>query len=239
MNIPETSQTVEKAARIVYFGLYNPKKISQNREFINLFKEYEISSELQEFVRAIANGFELDVIQVEKTGVFLYPKTGSIFTPRISDIPILGKEKNKDYLSLILLAIAAYFYPQMHHFEHPGYSGPGIDAVLIDKYIREKVDSIIEKMDPEELYGSVDEPGLDKLLLKYRRLKKSGDKITEQSSSFYLIRKALDFLKNQRMLIEDGDKYFPSKRFKYQMEELATSEIFNNFIGKISEDDLD
>ena len=46
MTISEISQIVEKAGRIIYFGLSSPKQISINQEFQNLYKEYAINSEL-------------------------------------------------------------------------------------------------------------------------------------------------------------------------------------------------
>ena len=95
MTISEISQIVEKAGRIIYFGLSSPKQISINQEFQNLYKEYAINSELQEYVKAIAQALNLHVITIERTGVFLSPKKGSPFAPRLSDIPVLGREKNK------------------------------------------------------------------------------------------------------------------------------------------------
>ncbi|MFX0103030.1 MAG: hypothetical protein ACFFCS_25920, partial [Candidatus Hodarchaeota archaeon] len=71
MEISEKSQKVEKAARIIYYGLENPKNIGTIHEYNDLYKDYEEDSELQEYVKVIAEGLQLTLSRVGLEGVYL------------------------------------------------------------------------------------------------------------------------------------------------------------------------
>lgn len=232
MTVSEISQIVEKAARIIYFGLLNPKKISSNNEYQNLYREYVISSELQEYVKAIAQAFNLYIIAVERDAVYLSPKKDSPFLPRISDIPILGKEKNRGIYVLIVVAIAAYFFPDTYSFQERGLNKIGLDAESLHNFIINRIEQIKDEKGDSILNMDRDQPDLHRLLGTYYSMNKASD-INPQSTSTYFIEKTFEYLKKQRLLTSDNNKFIPTSKFKLQMEDFSNNEYYIQFLRSL------
>lgn len=235
MTVSEISQIVEKAGRIIYFGLVNPKEISKNQEYQNLYKEYIISSELQEYVKSIAQSLNLYIITIERNGVYLSPKRGSPFTPRLSDIPVLGKLKNKGLFALIMVAIAAYFYPDPQSFQQKGIQKIGLDSNTLHVHIIDKIEQLKESLGDDIIKEDKDHPELIRLLTIFYKMKKVSD-INPQSTTIYFIEKTFEALKKQRLVTLDNERYIPTTRFRYQMEEFSNNEKYIEFINLLTKE---
>lgn len=232
MTIAEIIQVVEKAARIIYYGLSNPKKLGSNSEYQNLYREYVVSSELQSYVEVIAESLELYLIGVEKDVIYLSPKKDSPFLPRLKDIPVLGKEKNRGIFILIMVAIAAYFFHDKHSFHQRGYHIPGLDSETLHRYIIDKIEQIKTEKGENILNIDKNSPELNRLLSIYYSMKKDSDK-NIYSTTKYFIEKTFDYMEQLRLLTIDNEKYIPTSRFRLQMEDFSNKELYLHFVNTL------
>ena len=228
-----TSQLVEKAARLVYFGLENQRRLGINREFVELVREYESDSDLKEYVQSIADGLNLTLSRVSLDGVYLIPKKMSIFVPRIMDIPVLGREKYKGIMGLILVAIAAYFFPEPNLLFQAGINAVAATPETIHNYIMERVGRLVKEFGDDLLAISDDEPDEATIIAEYNQLQKTSEK-HPRSDALYYIKKVFEHLGEQGLVSKEGEGYLPTIRFKYQMEELSLNEYFIGFMSNFT-----
>ncbi|WP_371801688.1 DUF6063 family protein [Candidatus Lokiarchaeum ossiferum] len=236
MEIGDMVEIVNKAGRILYYGLEFPKKIMYIHEYSELFREYQINSALQIFVETLAESLNLNILAVEKTGVYLSPSHNSPFSPNLSDIPVLGKESNRGLYALILMAVAAYFFPTPDRFQDQGYSSVGVTTEKLHDFITGKINEVIDKFGEEILATSAESPHCIKLLADYRKLHKESE-INSKSTALYFIKTAFDHLKHERLITEESDEYLPTNKFRIFMEEFSTNENYLSFLKGILLDD--
>lgn len=236
MSIVEISQLVEKAAKIVYYGLLNPPKLSSNQEYQTLYEEYIRNSELQEYLQSIASGLELKIFAIERDAVHISPNYRSPFHPNIEDIPVLGKEKNRGLFALIQVAIAAWFFSSQTAFSERGMKGFGIIPEDIHDFIEENIENLIKKKGEAIIKFDPENTSLQNLLSEFHSLNRISQ-TNPQSTTLYYIKKTAEYMKSQRLLTMNGDRYIPTTRFKIQMEEFCSNSYYLEFLDLFQNQD--
>ncbi len=232
MDIGDMVELVNKAGRILFYGLEFPKKIMYIQEYNELFREYQINSTLQRFVEALAESLYLKILAVERTGVYISPLYDSPFSPNLNDIPVLGKENKRGIFALIMMSLASYFFPTPDRFLEQGYSSVGVTYEKLHEFIIGKINEIIEKQGDEILATSAESPHSIKLLAEYKKLQKESE-INPKSTAIYYIKTTFDHLKQERLITEENEEYLPTKKFRIYMEDFSTNDNYLNFLKEI------
>ncbi len=222
---------IEKAARLVAFGLDYKTVAINDLEYKDLIKTYKSDSAFQQCVQAIAAGFKLRVLSVEDYAIILGPGKDSIFTFKLADAGPEVKAQSKEIFGIALLGIAAYLFPKQTSFLGSSPSvAPRVSPKEIDEYIRGKCKSIIEK------HGSQDAPATNlELLQKHQAYLNMpqvvSDSVKSMSTSTMQIKRTLDFLVTHGLARKaDGDEYYILPRFQLLLKELSSNEEFINFL---------
>ena len=220
-------QDIEKASRLVYLGLDSSKSLGRLHEYKELFRSYTRSSTFQDIVHAICQGMNLRLVDIDASGIILSAEDNSVFVARAGDLPLRYKASTRRYLALIMLGIAAFFFPTSQQFSRRGQSTAGLTPKTLDEFIRNTATKAKEKYKPSD-------PGVedDEIILfeEYLSLKKDLGKTSSRSSSIDLINQVLKYMKDQKLLVVDNERYYPTKRFKLQMEELSKNTIYKIMI---------
>ncbi|MFX0102180.1 MAG: hypothetical protein ACFFCS_21620, partial [Candidatus Hodarchaeota archaeon] len=137
--------------------------------------------------------------------------------------------KHRGILSLILIAIAAYFFPDPSRLFQKGINTIGVTPEMINNYIIERIEQLVEKYGEDILASSEENPDEMRIIAEYKQLTKFSD-IHPKSNAFYYIGKVFDYLSEQRLVTKQDGLYLPTISFKYQMEELCVNEHFIQFM---------
>lgn len=220
-------QEIEKASRLVYLGLDSSRSLGRLNEYKELFRSYARSSTFQDIVHAICQGMKLRLVDIDASGIILSAEDNSLFVARAGDLPLRYKGSSRRYLALIMLGIAAFFFPTSQQLSRRGQSTAGLTPKILDEFIRSTATKAKEKHKPSD-------PGMedDDILLfeEYLSLKKDLGKTSSRSSSVDLIKQVLKYMKDQKLLVVDNERYYPTKRFKLQMEELSKNTIYKKMV---------
>ncbi len=135
------AQMIEKAARLVYLGLESAPGLSTSGEYKELLREYKNNSAFRVAMNAIVSGLELEVLEVDISGIFLRPRSRSIFAMKRSSLD--------KYVGLILISLAAYYFPNDAAFDEESahFTSP-ITVNKLDVFIRDKCRRIKEDQKP-------------------------------------------------------------------------------------------
>ncbi|MFX1254152.1 MAG: DUF6063 family protein [Promethearchaeota archaeon] len=224
------SQLVEKAAKLIYLGLESPPGLSANREFKDFLREYKNNSSFRNIANAISNGLQLEILDVDNAGIFLRPLPRSVFAMRRSSVKKLVEKGQDRYVGLILIALAAYYFSNDSSFDEESthFTSP-ITIHKIDGYIREKCKNIKEKSKPDDVPAG--NKILELLLMSYLQLpNESYPGSKSRSTCEYFIRKTLNFLIEQRLFIKKSENYWPTPKFRFQMESMAENDNVKQFL---------
>ena len=211
------TRNIHKASRIIYLGLENPRKLRENREFRELFQDYESNPDIRSYVEAIAEGLNLQVLLIDNVSIQLLPKSNAIFSMKSDDLPNFRTADSRKYFGLILLGISAYYYPQLQNFEQHS-TALGLDDKTLDVFIRDRAQSLRNQLPVNEQDAPAgDDAGLEKLLIGFLALKSDDTNINTRSTSLAFINNCFRYLVDQRLLIEDADRYYPTQKFKIKI----------------------
>lgn len=215
-------EIIEKAARFIYMGLESRRNLSGSREFKELLRSFKNDSSFRRVVKAIASGFYLEILAADHAGVFLRPNANSIFASRLSKIRP-GKPSEDKYTGLILIALAAYYFPKDASFEKSSFHTDSITVHKLAAFIREKAENLREKVQPEHVEAGKDQ--LELLLTSYLQLPgESQLDSKKQNSREYFITRTLKFLEKQKLFIFRDNKYWPTPKFRFQMENMSEND---------------
>lgn len=238
--------TLHRAARLVMKGLNPRLRPSGDMEYRDLLNTYLADMEFRDFVHTIACALETRVLDVSPAGIVLAPQPGSRFAATISDYRSRLGDVDRGLVALVLVAVAATFFPTAASLEI--IDRPGEASVNVSR-IRDNLIGLCQRLEqafnanpksvPEQLrecWRSVLErpvvrPPMDKDVGKPRR--------AALSELDGLIRIVLNNLEDQGMVFKeqtrDEDEYFSARRYKVHLRELAANEVFD-FCGKLARD---
>nr|MDO8085936.1 DUF6063 family protein [Candidatus Sigynarchaeum springense] len=223
---------LERAARLIYLGLDTRQVPVGDLEYRDLVKKYKVEGKFQQLVRHVATGLNLKVLDVDDFGIVLCPNPDCLFAFKLSDIKAKPEREERVVWAVIILGIAAYFYPKRKSFlEGPAESLKTATVVEIDEFIRAKCQLMIKA------HGKVDAPvGTPEKTTIYQvyvNLPQVDGMIEKsRSTSLYYVRQVFEFLVKQGLVgkREEEDTYTIYDKFKLLISELATNDAFIEFI---------
>ncbi|MHA1401762.1 MAG: DUF6063 family protein [Candidatus Heimdallarchaeaceae archaeon] len=224
-------QDVEKAARLIYFGLEKRKNLQLTREYKELLSEFHNNSHFRGLTNAIASGLYLEILSVDASGIYLNPQPNSVFALKSSSVNKLLDKGHDRYIGLILLAIAAFYFPTDVSFDQESsYHTAPISVHELNNFIHKKCVEIKEKVKPSDVTAGDDE--LELLLTSYLQLPNEttiNDK--SRSTKEYFIRKTFRFLIEQGLFFEKDEQYWPTHKFRLQMDAMVSNELIKKLVG--------
>ncbi|NHI92057.1 MAG: hypothetical protein EAX96_06100 [Candidatus Lokiarchaeota archaeon] len=221
---------VEKATELIYLGLRQQKNLTAEPYHMELLKMYRNESMFRELVHVIARGLKLGIIEIDESGVFLRPDHDSIFAKKRSDLLNLTKGGRDKYSFVILIGLAAQYFPKESSFdERSQYITEPITISELDEYIRKRCRMLKERENPED---SIAGDKTTELLLNSYLSLPSEEKILSSSrnTSNAHIRNVFTFLKSEKLLLEEDGKFYPTMKFKNQIYNLTENEGIRRLI---------
>ena len=224
---------IERAARLIYLGLEGKKGLSGNEEFNELFRSYRTDSKFVFAVQAIATGIHLDILDIDHSGIYLRPHRGSIFAKTRTQIRKLTEKGQDRYTGIILVALAAYYFPKDSAFDEESvHSTLPITIGGLDLFIREKCRKIKEREKPPDRPAG--DETMEILLTSFLNLPtESQIESTRRVTSPAYIKKTLKSLAEEGLFIEKKNKFWPTAKFRHQMQSMAENEYVKSFIESI------
>ena len=229
---------IEDAAKLIYYGLENNYRYIHDSGYINLLEKYQNDTQFQNIVRSIGVGLKIKVLAIEDFGVILHPLEDSIFTSTLKDYELNIKSEQKKVWGLILLAIAAYYYPTKESFD---YISPieikRFTIEMIDEFLRTKCESLKKQL--ESIDVPSDHPELEVMYNNYLNIIQVDSRIEKsRSTTLSKIKKVFEYLLTQGLMRKniETDEYISHPKFNLLIEELAKNEYFKIFINEINEE---
>jgi len=232
----EYNNKIEEASKLLYLGIKGDITKKDNLTFKTLYKKFRSDSELRTIFEIIVEGMRLEILDVDDTGVYLHPKSDSIFCIRKEDVKSISDSEIAPYTTLVFIALASFLFPQAQSFEKDPYEGFRFtDQELVD-HIEEHCNLIMES-------SKVEDPEIDKeefLLLAqaFLNLKnESSPDSKERNTKQYFVKRALRFLLDQNFLKKSGNIYLTQIRLRLEIENLAKDTYIKDLIDKFRSDD--
>lgn len=227
------SLIVEKATRLIYYGIEKQRTYTKNPDYQSLLNEFENDSQFRLILNSVASGFKLEVLAINQSGVYLRPWKDSTFAISLTDINRLTGRDTDEYIGLILIALAAYYFPKEMDFQDP----PSLPVSVfdLDEYIREKCKLIKQNLSESDMVQ--EEKSLEKLAISYYQ-KSSIDDQKEKSkdTTTAMIRKVLKFLTKEKLFTKygnDDDTFLPTYRFSLAMDSMVNNQYLIEFLDII------
>ena len=227
----------QKAVRLIYKGLRPRNSGLQDAEYAQLLAHWDADPAFRDEVTRHASVMELSVIHVDNRKIFLRPShEDSIFAPRLSDIRANASDLDRGALALIFIAVGAAFFRTGGDLVGRGDQDPELTAEQIESILDELCTKLAER-NPEDpaRRDQVLHEGWRILLSKPRRTE------TEQRASMAtrlgMVKIVISRLIDYDMLIENRagevDSYVPTERFRLQLAEVLTNEIYDRCIREL------
>ncbi len=226
---------VEKAARLVYFGLSEKLTVTEKNEYLELYQEYKKDVNFRKVMIRIAGGFHLDILNIDSTGIYLRAHSKSIFSYSLTNLRKFTKDNNERIYLIIFIGLASYVFPRNNSFEEESsFNTLPITIHEFENYFRDKCKEILGKLRTKG--HKKDDPDTELLLTSYMSLPTAGSlEDKSRNTSYFHVKKALKFLVASGFFIKQESEYFPTKRFFHHMESLSENEqikiILNEFEG--------
>ena len=236
MTTNEDLSLIEQAEGLLYFGLKGKQNPSEKSHYKDLLRKYQINQDFRKIFESIAKGQKLNVIEVNEKGVFLRPEPNSIYHFKKHDISSIVNDEMEPFSLIILVGIAAWFFPDNISAEKQLRETDFITVeeivALLEEYCVKMVKNALKDKDEEQLKDpEVGEEELVMVAQRYLSLhedSKLGS--SEQKTKQGYIRRVLNFLESQNYLLEDDDKYYLTPRFKYEMDYMVQNEEMKGLI---------
>ncbi len=223
---------VEKASRLVYFGLSEKLTISEQTEYLELYQEYKKNVSFRKVVILVATGLHLDILDIDTTEIYLRAHPKSIFSYSLANIRRFTKDSSERIYLIIFIGLASYVFPRSNSFEEESsFNTFPITIPELDVYLRDKCKEILNKIKSKGY--KKDDPDTELLLTSYLSLSTpSSLEDRSRNTSFFHIKQAFKFLVSSRFLIKQDIQYLPTKKFFYHMESLSENESIKDILKK-------
>lgn len=130
---------VGAASELIAFGLSRSARPVDGSDYRNLLDRYRTEIRFKDIVDTIAEGLGLEVLGTPRTGLVLAPDPSGPFATRLADLRTMTSEE-KLVFGLILLALAAYAYPNDVDLDDPDTKL--IDVIKVDEFIRAAISGL-------------------------------------------------------------------------------------------------
>jgi hypothetical protein len=233
-----SEQTIIRSARLVYKGLQPRLRPAQDVEYQSLLRDYQSDEQFRRNVHQIAAGMHCTVVDVSvRFGIILAPAADTRFSMTAADFRARLKIEDKGILALILVAIAATFFPTASSLDSSEVSSE-LSATV--NQIRQRLQAICRGFeaahasDPSALPPHLQDSW--RAILRKPSVRESresdGGKILRGSVADLngMILIAIRGLVDGGLLVEEESsnepQYIPLSRFRIQVRELAADRLF-------------
>lgn len=141
---------VQSASELLSFGLARTARPIEGSDHRQLLDRYRTDIGFKDVVDTIAEGLGLEVLGTPRTGLVLAPDPTGPFATRLADLKAMSAE-DKLVFGLILLALAAYAYPNDIDLDDPDTKL--VDVVKVDEFIRSAIKGLQALEAPEGSSG--------------------------------------------------------------------------------------
>lgn len=232
-----------EAARLIGYGL-RPKQLpARDLDYSDLVLRYNTDDTFADVVKAVAEGFEVNVLAVSKaTGIVLAPREDSVFSLRLDEYArratMTGRGADKLIHGLVHVAIAALAFPRPDDLANDTYVG-AVSVDEVDAVIREACRVLEERSrEAEENNDPLDTaPDLEFAWRAYARrpaATATKDGRLAADSTRGMITKAVRFLADQGFLTQRAKDtvgvYNTTPKYQVQVRELAATAAFRELL---------
>lgn len=234
---------VTDAARLIGYGLRPRQLPARDLDYADLVIRYVEDDDFADVVRAVAEGFELQVLAVSKpTGIVLAPREESVFALRFDEYAkrasLAGRSADKVIHGLAHVAIAALAFPRPDDLANDTYVGQ-VTVDEVDAVIREACRVLDERAkEAEENNDPLDTaPDLERAWRAYARrpaATATKDNRLAPDSTRGMVTKAVRFLVEQGFLSQRAKDttgtYLTTPKYQVQVRELASTAAFRELL---------
>lgn len=139
------------AGRLLGFGLTRGARPVEGSEYRVLLDRYRTDVRFKDTVDTFAEGLGLEVLGTPRTGLVLAPEPTGPFASRLVDLKTTMDAEEKLVFGLILVAMAAYAYPNEVDLDDPDTKL--VDVTKLDDFIRGAIAGLREIDAPEGSNG--------------------------------------------------------------------------------------
>jgi hypothetical protein len=148
MTTPALDLTAVRAAsELLAFGLSRAQRPIDGSAYRTLLDRYRTDIRFKDTVDTIAEGLGLEVLGTPRTGLVLAPDPTGPFATKLADLKPGMTAEDKLVFGLVLLALAAYAYPNEVDLDDPDTKL--VDVVKVDGFIRVGVAALSELEGPD------------------------------------------------------------------------------------------
>lgn len=230
-----TLEDVNAASRLVAFGMGRRHRPTGTNEYTRLLERFRLEPDFADHVRAIARGFDLDVIAAEiPAGLVLGTTEETEFKVAVSKLA--AQRDDRPVYLLAHLLIAAEAFPRPHDLDDDSFIGR-VSVNSLDTRVREAI-TILDRKATEQgasVEPPADQPGLEAMWRHYHRRPNKGTTAKNndtRTNTRSLISRALKHLKDHGMVTfssdEAGGTYTTTARYRLQVRELAGYELLED-----------
>lgn len=133
---------VRAASELIAFGLGRTHRPVDGSEYRALLDRYRTDLRFKDIVDAIAQGLGLEVLGTPRSGLVLAPEPAGPFATRLADLKPGMTAEDKLVFGLVLLALAAWAYPNDVDLDDP--EAKIIDVMKIDEFIRAAISDLVQ-----------------------------------------------------------------------------------------------
>ncbi|MBI3687635.1 MAG: hypothetical protein HY241_09955 [Actinobacteria bacterium] len=152
MTSPAADLTAVRAAsELLAFGLSRTQRPLDGSDYHRLLDRYRTDLGFRDTVDTIAEGLGLDVIGTPRTGLVLVPDPSGPFATRLADLRPGMPAEDKLVAGLVLLALAAYAYP--NEVDLDDTETKLVNVVKVDEFIRAAIGGLSELDGPDGSAG--------------------------------------------------------------------------------------
>ena len=133
---------VREASELIAFGLGRTHRPVDGSDYRALLDRYRTDLRFRDTVDTVAQGLGLAILGTPRSGLVLAPELTSPFATRLIDLKPGMTSEDKLVYGLVLLALAAWAYPNDVDLDDP--EAKVIDVVKIDEFIRATISDLSE-----------------------------------------------------------------------------------------------
>ncbi len=137
--VPADLTDVRAAAELINFGLSRRNRPVEGSEYRTLLDRYRAELRFKDVVDTMAEGLGLEVLGTPRAGIVLVPDPGGPFATRLGDLRAMTEDERLVF-GLVLVAIAAFAYPNDVDFDDP--EAKLIDIPRIDEFLRAAIAAV-------------------------------------------------------------------------------------------------
>lgn len=220
------TEDVRRASALIGAGLQRRMRPTDGSEYAALLDRYRTDADFQELVETIASGLGLEILGAPRFGLVLAPEPGGPFAMRLGDFREGMTVEERMVAGLILLALAAYAYPNEVDLDDPTVRS--VEIGRLEKFLRGAVGPIVDSPATDDVATNAAQryDAMPELLVT----EKTGRR--KKGCSLRAIEDVMDWLVEQGMARDMSrtmnavDTYQITDRFRLQVAELAGDAAF-------------